>query len=196
MCGGSITNIEVDTDYYRTKNNHCDNDVQNSNKVSIKSQFRRERSFDDVGAKPSKILGSNVARFGSNNSKSLESWQRFLQKRGNSGITSSQKSNTSSIVTKAAETYAVKKVNEIMRELSHKLDKENSKKSIRDVTKLRNEKTNRLTDNISDNASYNKSNDFSQQPRKSLALRAAEDLAAATIDAMMNAMSSGKCNEG
>ena len=116
--------------------------------------------------------GSSVVS--STSSAHSEKWKAFLERKRASGkVGSSAKASSTSSVSKAAEKYAAEKVEEMMLKMSSRGNKE------------------RQIDDM-----LNKSKDSTKERKKVESVRAAEDLAAARVEAMMAALSNNNVDEG
>ena len=141
------------------------------------SSRRRERS-------------SGASSVVSGATESSEKWQAFLERKraASAGTTDkSTRSNSHSEVSRAAEKYAAEKVEEMMLKMS-----ERSKSAPKDSHYHRD------IDNMLDTSGerYGSSGERKIARKKGSAVRAAEDLAAARVEAMMAALSTNHLDEG
>jgi len=126
-------------------------------------------------ARRDRTSGSSVV---SSSTVHSERWKDFLERKKATGATSK---TSNSDVSRAAEKYASNKVDEIMSKMA---SRSKSVARSRDVHKEYD-----IVDPIADG-------DDERAPSKSTSVQAAEDLAAARVEAMMAALSSGQNEEG
>lgn len=129
--------------------------------------------------KPPESLERTSSSNSTSSSKS-ESWQKFLEKRNKALATSSARRSNASSGSKAAGEYAAAKVNEIMTKISNEDEKDNS-------TSLKPPSGNtRIPRSLSAGRGRNS---LGKLGTRDEAAKAAEDLAAARVEAMMAMMS-------
>lgn len=145
--------------------------------------------LDAIKKKEPSFSGSKS--IASASSSKSETWQKFLDKRQKS--LSSNRSQTSD-VSEAAEQYAAKKVSDIINKISNDSGKTAGNVSSNNATTARPEGS-KLS--VNRPRSVGRQRSAGAGPvRRSAAAKAAEDLAAARVEAMMSAMSTSKFEEG
>jgi hypothetical protein len=134
--------------------------------------------------------------------QSSEKWNEFVERKSHAGVSPGQ-TRSSTDISKASEKYAAEKVEQMMEAMSSKSFNRHGGN---------NEKVNAMLDNMAgidnsgqslpsyemgrDRSSDTRSSSRSKSVKKSESARAAEELAAARVEAMMAAMTSNNLDEG
>jgi hypothetical protein len=195
LCGGTENVQESDNKYLPPRVPYTANSEtkRGSNVASSYLQAVKQNTVSkrDWGKKESDKV-KRVSSTTSDTSSKSESWQKFLEKRNRalaSGASISSSSNNSS----AVEDYASAKVNEVVSKVSREgleinVARHNRAKS---AARLRPpSRSNQIPRSLSAGRSRPFSSDSSQSLSKNDAAKAAEDLAAAKVEAMMSMISS------
>ena len=195
LCGGTANVQESDNKYLPPRVPYTANSEtkRGSNVASSYLQAVKQNTVSkrDWGKKESDKV-KRVSSTTSDTSSKSESWQKFLEKRNRalaSGASISSSSNNSS----AVEDYASAKVNEVVSKVSREgleinVARHNRAKS---AARLRPpSRSNQIPRSLSAGRSRPFSSDSSQSLSKNDAAKAAEDLAAAKVEAMMSMISS------
>ena len=154
--------------------------------------------LDAIKKKDQSFSGSKSITSASSASKS-ETWQKFLDKRQKS--LSSNRSQTSD-VSKAAEQYAARKVSDIIDKISNENNQASSTVSLKKDTSPESMLPSNASEKGVLKSGKNRPHSVGRQRfgtvkavGRSAAAKAAEDLAAARVEAMMSAMSTSKFDE-
>jgi len=140
------------------------------------------------GSKKSKRKSTGSDTGGSVSSRHSEKWQRFLDKKGSATASSQGEQGSNNDVSRAAEKYAAEKVEEMMEMMAQR----------NNTTPFQSRPMEEATGAFPSvqNSRPPYSADQADRERKNDSSRAAEDLAAARVEAMMQALSGQDMEEG
>lgn len=149
--------------------------------VAMKAAVSKPRRSSSRGKRHELLAGSSVASGATEHS---EKWKAFLERKKASDASPAKSRASSADVSHAAEKYAAEKVEEIM-----------TKMALRTKTVSRSRDVHKETNEIVETGEEFGSESMSSR-RKAASLTAAEDLAAARVEAMMAALSTSHIDEG
>jgi hypothetical protein len=225
LCGRPDVIIEEDEDgTIHTKDPKKESESSGKERSSSRSKSRsssRKNGISDVSSVISDEVGAKTAYFealamdmavsgskkkrrpastsseadSSASSKNSEKWQQFLERKKASGISPGKSRSSTDEVSKAAEKYAAEKVEEMMEVMA-----ERSRSSLRNWESDQIGAFPRVDDRSSSPYEANSARSDGERPssrgRSTRLGKAAEDLAAARVEAMMQALSSTNLDEG